>query len=255
MKKILLLCLLAIVAAACGNGAQTPVQEASKEIYEVRLYTIESAEKAASFDAFAQSQLVPAYSRMGIKTGAWREYEKDSVYTRYLVLIYNNIDQFQQSKTDLWADSVFVQESAAWFKKNLDDPAYKRCETYLCEAFDGQPFAATPESPRGFYEMRIYNSPDEEALERKVRMFNSGEMDIFAAAGVNCLFFGQAMAGPETPVLIYMTWYNNIDEREVNWEKFRTSDAWTQMKADPQYDRATSTTRNVYLSPLPYSQF
>ncbi|MDR2936854.1 MAG: hypothetical protein LBU80_05875, partial [Rikenellaceae bacterium] len=67
--KRLMLCLLAVVATACGNGTKSPVpgESPSKEIYEVRLYTIESAEKAASFDQFAQTQLVPAYSRMGIK--------------------------------------------------------------------------------------------------------------------------------------------------------------------------------------------
>lgn len=58
-------------------------------------------------------------------------------------------------------------------------PGYSNFETYLCEAFDKIPHVCMPDKNRTMLELRIYHSPNEEANQRKVKMFNVDEIDVF----------------------------------------------------------------------------
>lgn len=246
MKKILTLSLLMLLSITCLGQA--------KEIFEVRIYNINNVADGEKFDNFVTESLLPAYERMNVKIGAWTEYESQSP-VRYMLFIYKDITSFQNSKNDIWKDEKFLKSSKEYFAESAETPVYTRFESYLCEGFDAYPKAVTPDGQKGIYEMRIYDSPNEQALERKMHMFNNGEIDIFKNSGVNCLFFGEVLAGSGMPVLIYMTWYNNIDERNTNWKKFSSSEAWANMKKNSFYDKATTKTRNIFLTPLKYSQF
>lgn len=249
MRRILLtlsITLLAMIGLA---------QNQPKEIFEVRIYHGLSTEKSLLLDQFMSNAFIPAYNKFGVKVGAWQEFGKPDSPDRYFLLIYKDIDAFQKVKNEIWSDKTFAEKSTNYFAETAESPAYYRFDSYLCEGFDNYPQAVVPAEHKGIYEMRIYNSPNEEALQRKMHMFNNGEIDIFRNAGVNCLFFGEVLAGTEMPVLIYMTWYNSMDERNTNWGKFSGSDAWANMKKNTFYNHATSKTRNIFLSPMSYSQF
>src|SRR5262249_26455870 len=77
---------------------------------------------------------------------------------------------------------------------NIADPAYIRMESSLLYAFDGLPSLEAPptdakRAPRVF-ELRTYESVNEKASRRKIKMFEDGEIAIFRRLGMAPVFFG-----------------------------------------------------------------
>ena len=56
------------------------------------------------------------------------------------------------------------------------------------------------------------------------------------------------------PALTYMLWFENMEEREANWNLFKTSDEWNIMKAKTEYANTVSKINKTFLLPLDYSQ-
>jgi len=109
---------------------------------------------------------------------------------------------------------------------------------------------------RGLFELRIYRSPNEEANQRKIRMFNDDiEARIFDDVGINWVCFGETLAGPKNPSLVYLTWYENPETRAAAWKKFGADPRWQQLRKDPKYARTATDNTSQFLLPLPYSQF
>ena len=70
---------------------------------------------------------------------------------------------------------------------NIADPAYVRMESTLLRAFDGIPvLEAPPTDPKRaarIFELRTYESVNEKASRRKIKMFEEGEAAIFRRLG------------------------------------------------------------------------
>ena len=85
---------------------------------------------------------------------------------------------------------------------NIADPAYIRMESTLLRAFDGIPaLEAPPTDPKRaarVFELRTYESVNEKASRRKIKMFEDGEAAIFRRLGMLPVFFG-AVLGPSSP--------------------------------------------------------
>ena len=106
-------------------------------------------------------------------------------------------------------------------------------------------------SPVSYTHLESYN---EEALGRKIKMFNLEELPLFEEVGLHPLFFGEIVAGQFMPALRYMLWFRNMEEREANWNKFRTSNKWTTMRNKAEYANTVSKVRKIFLTPLDISQ-
>ncbi len=88
---------------------------------------------------------------------------------------------------------------------NIQDPAYVRMESTLLRAFDGIPTLDVPptDAKRAarVFELRTYESVNEKASRRKIKMFEDGEAGIFRRLGMAPVFFGQAISGDKLPHL------------------------------------------------------
>jgi hypothetical protein len=73
--------------------------------------------------------------------------------------------------------------------------------------------------------------------------------------GINWVCFGETLAGPKMPSLVYLTWYENPDARAAAWKKFGADARWKELRKDPKYARTATDNTNQFLLPLPYSQF
>ena len=94
------------------------------------------------------------------------------------------------------------------------------------------------------YEMRTYESPNLERHLNKLGMFNSGEFGAFERAGMNGVFFGGAIAGPDLPQLTYMVSHGNAADVKKHWSAFGADGEWQKLKADPKYkDNVSKITR------------
>lgn len=247
----------AIVATASAAGTVTasPANpSAKKEIYEMRVYSYTNGGGKSKVDSFYQKALIPYLNKKGVKVGAFGEYGMSEPPTGYFLLVYPSITEYLQIRNEIWKDKTFTDSAASYFDSTAQTGSYFRYKTYLLEAFDSMPQLKFPSKDRGLIEMRTYESNNEEAGQRKIKMFNNEEIDIFKSVGLNLVFFGEILAGPQMPALIYMLSYQDMKERDDKWKKFGASDGWNQLKIKPEYANTVSTVNKVFLVPLDYSQ-
>lgn len=224
-----------------------------KEIYEWRIYTLKENRK--ELDVFYENILIPAYNSYGVRVGAFTLYKPEEQEKRFYLLVYPNWTVYHQTKTALWADQSFLKAAQPFYDQSASDPVYQVFETFLCEAFDRIPQLLMPDKNRTLFEFRNYKSPNEEANQRKVRMFNEDEISIFDQVGIHSVCYGNVLAGPRMPSLIYLTWYNDEATRNQAWKRFSEHPDWIRIKDLPEYAHTATDNRNTLLSPLSYSQF
>ncbi len=223
-----------------------------KEIYEWRIYTL-TADKT-ELDDFYQQVLIPAYSTFNIAVGAFTLYKKEEQEKRFYLFVYPNITTYHKVKKEIWKNESFRKAAQPFYNTSAVNPVYTEFETFLCEAFDGIPKLSKPDKNRTVFEFRNYKSPNEEANQRKVHMFNVDEMAVFDKVGINPVCYGEVLAGPRMPSLIYLTWYKDIDTRNEAWKKFGEHPDWLRIKVLPEYANTATDNKNTLLSPMPYSQ-
>jgi hypothetical protein len=111
-----------------------------------------------------------------------------------------------------------------------------------------------PDNSERIFELRTYQGYSDDAVRRKIRMFNEGELDIFYRTKLNPVYFGEMISGKDLPCLQYMITFRNMEERDTNWKAFSADPDWARMSKDPQYANTVSKILRVFLEPLPYSQ-
>jgi hypothetical protein len=121
-------------------------------------------------------------------------------------------------------------------------------------AFDGLPKMIVPESGPRIFEVRTYEGYSEDAVARKIKMFNNEEFTIFNRVKLNPVFFGEIIAGPNLPALTYMVTFKNMEERDKAWKAFGPDPDWQRVSKLPEYANSVSRIFKTFLEPLPYSQ-
>jgi len=262
MKKVFFTAGTLLIAAlftlgACNSNScsKKTCCNAAKQIYEWRIYTLTG--DSAPLDCYFAETLIPACNRLNVKAGAFQpmEYAEGEPQRYYLLLVYSSIGHYLKVKHEIWNDTLFRAAAQPFFDHSAAEPAYSNFEGYLCEAFNAMPQMRIPEENRSIFEFRLYRSPNEEANQRKISMFNDAEIEIFDETGINSVCYGEVLAGAKMPSLIYLTWYENLEKRNAAWDNFRVNPRWVELRKDPKYARtATDNTRQLLL-PLPWSQF
>ncbi len=134
---------------------------------------------------------------------------------------------------------------------------YVRYDRTLLRAFSGTPKLRLPPAAKSphIFELRTYESNTASTLRRKVEMFNSGEAGIFQRLGMNPVFFGEALIGPNLPHLTYMLAYEDLAARDRLWKDFGADPEWQKLRAQPGLSDAdiVSNISNVILRPAAIS--
>ena len=238
------------VIPAMGMASST----GTKEIYEWRIYTLTG--DGESLDSFFKDVLFPACHRKRITTGAFRPYkvkegERDQ---RHVLLIYPNIETYLRVKKSIWNDREFRQKAQAFYDLTAPEPVYSEFVSYLCEAFDKIPVHRKPDPARTLFEIRIYHSPNEEANQRKVKMFNKEEIELFDKVAIHSVLYGEILSGPNMPALLYLTWYKDEERRAEAWKQFGNHPDWKRMSALPEYAHTATRNQSLFLAPMPWAQ-
>lgn len=227
-------------------------QPADKEVYELRVYEITMGSIGA-FDEYVSGALIPALNRHGVKhVGVFREIGKNEPAKIYILIPYASMDAYGKSRNTLALDKTYQNASQAYNK--LEKPVFFRYEVRLMLAFDGLPSLVVPQKGERIFELRTYQGYNDDAVARKIRMFNQGEVEIFNETRLNPVFFGEVIAGDDLPCLQYMITFKNMEERDNNWKAFGAHPDWARMSKDPQYANSVSKIVRVFLEPVSYSQ-
>ena len=227
-----------------------------REYYELRRYEIESEAQKAGFDAFLSDVAIPALNRRGVNpVGVF--YPWEGLSPIYVLIGHRSLHSVATLTQELGEDAEFMEMGAAFLDAPSDNPAYKRVTSSLMVAFEGMPQLETPiTSPGRVLQLRTYESPSVKTGQKKIEMFNTGEIDIFRKTGLNPVFFGETLVGEKMPNLTYMLVFNDMDERKANWKRFVSSPEWKELSSIPEYadKKILCGITNLLLKPADYSQ-
>lgn len=208
--------------------------------------------------AYLEGGLFPALTRAGAKpVGAFANLiGQDGPYL-VSVAQYSSLASMQDVLTKLGQDEAH-EKASRQLSAGAGVP-FVRIESSLLKSFGGFPEAVFPEDtgtrPPRIFELRTYESQSLITLQRKVGMFNNGEIGIFQRLGMRPVFFGEAIIGPRQPCLTYMLSFDKLDAREKLWQQFGSDAEWKRISAPPEMHDAeiVANISNVILRPLPFS--
>ncbi|MCX6590451.1 MAG: NIPSNAP family protein [Acidobacteria bacterium] len=252
MKRRTALALPAV--AALPAAAQAPAKLA---ILELRYFYLRNTKDNMStrLNEFLKSADAPASQRAGATASAYFGANL-AVSAPYVLAVrsWPSLAAYEQGLAKLEADPAYV---LAWATATVDRGLlFTRMETQLLRAFKGVPDLVVQAAARArVFELRTYQSNDPQTLIRKVNMFNDGEIAVFRKTGLDPVFFGEMIVGPNQPCLVYMLAYESFAAREANWEKFIAHPEWLKLRAQPGLSdgEIVSNITSCFLRPLPFS--
>ena len=246
-----------------------------REYYELRCYHLKADSRLkadanpALLDAYLEHAFLPALRKLGLKnTGVFTELEVDKkAATRkpkpgspvWVLMTHRSLDSYVQVTAALNADPVVQRAGVDYLEVPKSAPAFERIDSWLLLAFAGMPRLATPafskkQVPTRVFEMRDYESHSEARALAKMAMFNAGEIEVMKEIGMNPVFYGQALSGPNLPHLRYITSGPDLAAHLEGWTKFGPHPIWQKLKKDPRYADSTSRNTARFLTPKPYSE-
>jgi hypothetical protein len=240
------------VLLSVGSSNLLRAQSSVRQIYELRVYELTMG-SLGHIENYLGKALIPAINRNGVShVGAFRETGKNEPPKIYVLIPYGSFAEYARVREALAKDETYRKDSEAYNK--LPNAVYFRYQTSLLEAFAGLPSLVVPPKGDRIFELRIYEGYSDDAVSRKVRMFNEGEIGIFKDTGLNAVFFGETLSGPNMPCLQYMLAFRDMQERDKNWQAFLAHPEWARMSKDPQFANTVSKIIRVFLEPMTFSQ-
>ncbi len=242
----------AVAGAGLGAaGAKNAARD--NEIYELRVYHMRR--NMAPLDNYLSKALIPALNKAGVKNvGVFSELSKSEPAQIYMLIPYRSFEDYGKITVDLRRDREFIDTSSEYTKIPQDQAVFERYDSSLLLAFDGHPKLNVPNKSRKLFELRTYEGYSEDAVARKVKMFNSGEIDIFKDVKLNAVFYSENISGKDLPCLTYMAAYDSMEERETVWKAFSAHPEWQKMSKMPEYANTVNKIHKTFLEPISYSQ-
>ena len=235
-----------VPSAAIAGKSQI---SSDKEIYELRIYQLTSGSSKTPLKNYITSALAPYIGSKGGKVGIFSEYSLQEPPKLYLLIVYPDPATYYTCISEMENDPAYLADAASYYQLPADKPLFDRYTTILLEAFDAIPRFHLPDPSRGLFELRIYESYNEDAGRRKISMFNKEELPLFNKIGLPAVFFGKILAGDHMPARTYMLWFRDMKHREEAWGKFRTDPEWITMRDKPEYANVVSKVNKIFLLP------
>ncbi len=254
------LSLLSLLGAWMTMASWCSAQTSTNPYFELIHFQGVDVERMPVLDQYFEKALLPALNKQGIRNvGVFREEaETEGKTSMYLLLTLDRLQTLSDMMAAYSKDPEFQKAAADYFQTDPKKPLYSRARSELMVAFDCMPHLQVPkqkgENKNRYFELRTYESPNELTGMTKVEMFNSGEVPIFLACGIQPVFFGQAIIGDRMPNLTYMTVYDNAEQMAESWKKFREHPDWKKLSSLPKYKDIVSKIYKTPLLPRPYSQ-
>lgn len=245
----------AFAAAVAAGRAAAPAKKCLLELRLIRLRNGPDNQRQRATD-FLKAYL-PAAHRAGISpVGVFSSSIAEGSPFLLVLKSYPGWAEVEACLAKVDADPEYRKAVDAWYAGGLP---YVRQEVSLLRAFDAMPAVAVPpaegrKSPR-IFELRVYESNNFLTLQRKIKMFEDGEIDIFRRLGLLPVFFGETVFGRNMPNLTYMVAHDDLAARERNWRTFGADPEWKKLRAQPGLSDAeiVSNISASLLSPLPFS--
>jgi hypothetical protein len=239
----------ALPLVSFSNSAPLPAVE-DKEFYEIRTYEMKFRGSQTILRGYLNDILAPSLIRLGAsKLMIFGEIGNSDPAKLRVLIVYPDGKAYLQA-LNLQNDPGFIMASSEYNALPPEQTLYNRFSSSLLLAFDGMPKMKDPTDEISLFELRTYEGYSEDAVRRKIKMFNDGEIDIFLKTGLHPMFFGEMIIGPYRPCLTYMINFKDMEEHDANWQKFIAHPDWKAMSGLEEYANTVSNIRKVFLHRL-----
>ncbi len=243
---------LAPLSALTSEASQA---QTARQFIELRTYQMHIGPGQERLHAFMREAAIPAFNEIGVSpVGAFTVTYGHNTPTLYVLLPHPSLEDFLSSRERLLAQEAYSEAVST----SMGATNYIRYDSELLHAFEGMPQVETPDSAQAgdprIFELRTYESHNELKAERKIEMFNKGEIQIFRETNLTPVFFGKTIIGDRLPNLTYMITHEDMAARDENWQAFLEHPDWEEMSQDPYYADTVSNITDIVLSPTDYSQ-
>jgi hypothetical protein len=242
---------------ARGKTAGGRNRMAARDFYELRYYQLHRGPGVNLTHDYLREAAVPALNRIGIKPiGVFNVMVGPESPSLFVLIPHPSAESVLTAWERLRSDGQYLERGADFLNAPASNPAFVRVESQFMVAFPFYARITPPASGPRVFELRTYESATKKANLTKIKMFGSGEIDIFRRVGFHPVFFGEKLIGPRWPNLTYMLASASIEERNKHWAAFRTDPEWKKLSSMPEYSdqEIVSNITNYLLSPAPYSQ-
>ena len=248
-------CFLLLLVASTLYGQQ------NREFYLIKCYRFDQAAQLSATENYLQHAWLPAMHRKTAKQiGVFTSVENDTASEKklYVLIPMSSLTEISQLEDELLKDQQYLKDGAAYINTVHNQPTYKRVENIILRAFADMPKMEKPKLTgvvsKRIYELRSYEGATEKLYQKKVDMFNKGgEIKLFKRLSFNAIFYGEVLAGSRMPNLMYMTSFDNIEERAKHWKAFGDDPEWKKLSALPEYQHTVSKIDINLLHPTSYS--
>ena len=235
----------------------------SGEYYQITVYHFSNADQQQLIDAYLKDAYLPALHRLQIKSvGVFTHIGNDTAADKRLYVFFpvKSLQEAADLTTRLEQDKEYVTSGKEYLQTAFNKPAYSRKENILLKAFPLAPFMSLPKLKgplaERVYELRSYESPSENLFANKVQMFNEGgEISLFKRLNFNGVFYASVIAGSRMPNLMYMTSFENMDDRNAHWKTFSSDPEWKTTSTKPEYQNNVQRNDTNLLRATAYSDF
>jgi NIPSNAP len=232
-----------------------------RQYYTLSIYHFKDSVQEKALDHYFSDALLPALHRLNIvSAGVFKSLANDTVSDKkiYVFIPFNSSGEIQQLYEKLQSDKAYQTAGYEYINAVFSSPPYTRIETIILYAFPMAPRMQLPElrsaKNERVYELRSYESATEKIFQNKVNMFNVGdEIGLFKRLGFNGVFYSEVVAGSRMPNLMYMTTFDNMEEREKHWKAFSDDAQWKKLTAMPLYQKNVQHADIIFLRPTDYS--
>ncbi len=275
MKKLLLsitcLFLSLMIFATVPNTSisnieksiSTFAKEPARDYYLIQVYHCTTSKQIENIDAFLKNTFLPYLHQNGIeKVGVFAPLDNDTATDKrlYVWVPFKNIQKLDELDQKIEALDPMGTAAIIHLENADGSLPYTRIEKIITRAFKFQPQYVTKstltKSSSRVYEYRSYESPTEAMHLKKVHMFNEGgEVTLFESLNFNAIFYSKVIAGSSMPNLIYMTSFNNMEDRNAHWKSFGEAPLWKKISAAPEYLNTVNRNETVLMSARDYADF
>ncbi len=248
---------LAYGEPAGGGQGMVSAGAHGREFYELRYYQLHRGPGVKLTHDYLQDAALPALNRVGIRpVGVFETLVGPQSPSLYVLIPHPSAISVLTAWERVRADKEYQERGAAFLNAPATNPAFVRVESQFMVAFESHPRMTAPAQAPRVFELRTYDSATKKANLTKIKMFNTGEIDIFKKVGFHPVFFGEKLIGPRWPNLTYMLASASLEDRNKHWAAFGADPDWNKLKSTPGYSDAeiVSNITNVLLRPAAFSQ-
>ncbi|MCO5725280.1 NIPSNAP family protein [Robiginitalea marina] len=236
-------------------GLMTFPSFGQSKIYELRVYELDFFKPAEVLHTYLEKALIPGLNRHGVAhVGVFEEAGEALPKKLYLLMAYDSLEAYGTVTDALREDSEYLAAARPYMEASEAKIPYTRYESSFIRSVSGFPDLVKPAADSGLFELRIYESHNEDALRRKVKMFNDSEFKIFEEVGLPLVFFGENISGHQMPCLTYLLAFKDEAGHKEAWSRFGPHPEWQRITQLQEYANAMNDITRVFLRPLGYSQ-